>query len=232
MRLKTGDQLLMIITPHILSIPPHLSTPWKNIAALRTIPEKPGFFTLEAILRQGGSVHIEHMDLPSLEAVFQAHARYGSADDKPAPLEIGPLLSFPVKPLELGFGSVLQHNPAQANTPEIPKEILEKIASLGKTLDLENTNLLPKPEPNCNCPFCQIARTLYPVESAAIAIEENVADADLHFSNWKIEQKASQLYTVSNPEDLNEQYSVFLGDPLGCTCGSKNCEHIKAVLQS
>ncbi|NGX33463.1 MAG: hypothetical protein K1060chlam4_01531, partial [Candidatus Anoxychlamydiales bacterium] len=40
------------------------------------------------------------------------------------------------------------------------------------------------------------------------------------------------LYRVTNPLDENEHYSVFLKDPIGCTCGKKNCEHVKAVLNS
>jgi PhoH-like ATPase len=49
---------------------------------------------------------------------------------------------------------------------------------------------------------------------------------------WGIEQTAEQLYKVTNPLDANEQYNVFLGTPLGCTCGLKNCEHIRAVLNT
>ena len=55
-------------------------------------------------------------------------------------------------------------------------------------------------------------------------------EEDLKFRNWEIEQTADKLYIVTNPFDKNEHYSVFLGDPLGCTCGEKNCEHIRAVL--
>jgi hypothetical protein len=61
---------------------------------------------------------------------------------------------------------------------------------------------------------------------------EEVSDEDLKFRDWEIKQTAEQLYTVTNPLDANEHYNVFLGSPLGCTCGDKNCEHIRAVLTS
>ena len=35
-----------------------------------------------------------------------------------------------------------------------------------------------------------------------------------------------------DPLDPNEHYNVFLGTPLGCTCGEKDCEHIRAVLST
>jgi hypothetical protein len=35
-----------------------------------------------------------------------------------------------------------------------------------------------------------------------------------------------------NPLDHKEHYNVFLGDPIGCSCGNNNCEHIQAVLKS
>jgi hypothetical protein len=61
---------------------------------------------------------------------------------------------------------------------------------------------------------------------------EEISDDDLKFRDWEIAQTEANLYSVTNPLDPSEHYSVFLGEPLGCTCGSKNCEHIKAVLKS
>ena len=62
--------------------------------------------------------------------------------------------------------------------------------------------------------------------------EEIVSDAELHFREWDIKQLEKQLYNVTNPLDTTEHYQVFLGTPLGCTCGKTNCEHIRAVLNS
>ena len=62
--------------------------------------------------------------------------------------------------------------------------------------------------------------------------EEIVSDEDLAFRDWEIKQTTDEKYQVTNPLDANEQYNVFLGNPLGCTCGEKNCEHIRAVLST
>ena len=70
------------------------------------------------------------------------------------------------------------------------------------------------------------------MKRALTPTEEKIDDLDLVFRDWEIKELSNNLYTVTNPLDLNEHYNVFLGEPIGCTCGHKNCEHIKAVLQS
>ena len=63
-------------------------------------------------------------------------------------------------------------------------------------------------------------------------MEEIVSDEELRFKTWEISQTNDKLYLVSNPIDANEHYSVYLGEPVGCTCGEKHCDHIRAVLSS
>ena len=41
-----------------------------------------------------------------------------------------------------------------------------------------------------------------------------------------------KLFTVINKLDQQEKYNVFLGEPVGCTCGKQGCEHMLAVLKS
>jgi len=139
-------------------------------------------------------------------------------------------LPFPIE----GLTSTLQHNPEQADTPPLPPEILEK-SNLSKASS-GRSDLAPKAEPHCNCPYCQITRAitgaLLEAEASIPQIEEEVSAADLTFRNWDIKQESNKLYCVTNPLDTKEHYSVFLGEPVGCTCGSKNCEHIQAVLRS
>ena len=128
----------------------------------------------------------------------------------------------------------LQHNPEQKDAPEIPPEVLNKIASIAKVLGLNDSALMPQAEPHCNCMFCQITRSLQGATSqpAITDAEETISEADLHFRSWDIKEISERLYQVSNPLDPQEQYQVFLGEPLGCTCGEKNCAHIQAVLRS
>ena len=80
------------------------------------------------------------------------------------------------------------------------------------------------------------------VMTSGIARKPGMSRDDLIATNTKIIKEVTQnvarfspnsiLIVVTNPLDANEHYNVFLGDPIGCTCGQKNCEHIRAVLNS
>lgn len=216
----------MMISSQILSIPPYISSPWKNISSLYALPEGDDRFKLCVILNNGTQVFVPSLDKATIDSIYEAHARYGASS---IPTSSKPF-SIPVLNSGDLFHSSMQHNPELANSPEIPKEVLQKITSIAKVLGLEDSSQLPKAEPHCNCPFCQIARALNGMEETKT--EEIVSDQDLQFRNWDIKQTADHLYVVTNPLDPNEHYNVFLGDPLGCTCGQKNCEHIRAVLNS
>ena len=71
-----------------------------------------------------------------------------------------------------------------------------------------------------------------PAKPPALTQEEEVTDRDLSFQQWAIEQTGDKLFCVTNKLDRLEKYNVFLGDPVGCTCGIQGCEHILAVLKS
>ena len=44
-------------------------------------------------------------------------------------------------------------------------------------------------------------------------------------------QTDEKMFTVTNRLDKNEKFNVYLGKPIGCTCGKEGCEHILAVLR-
>jgi hypothetical protein len=241
----------MMITPNILSIPPYISTAWKNIASLHVEPYLSGPVLIVA-LTNGKQIEIPRLDKDSLKAIFKTHAHYLEMEQtaqskKPAPLVPGMDLftaSFKL-PLETPFntalnmenmGAVLQHNPEQSDAPDLPPELVGKIAALAQTIGISDPDAIPQAEPHCNCTHCQIARALHKgfeekTEMNALD-EEIVTDEDLTFRTWDIHQAGDKLYTVQNPLDAKEQYSVFLGEPVGCTCGEKHCEHVEAVLKS
>jgi hypothetical protein len=209
----------MKITPTVLSLPPYLSTTWSNIASLR-LQET----LLVVTLYNGTEVEVPGLDQDHIDAIFEAHTRYGGVSD---PKDSSILLS-----LEGGsnpLSSFTQHNPEQADLPPLSPELLQKLSEMAKTLGLENTEPLSQPEIGCNCLYCQVTRALV---GGPLAEEEVVAEDDLHFRDWDIAQKGDKLYLITNPLDQNEHYNVFLGEPLGCTCGQKNCEHIRAVLNT
>lgn len=216
----------MKITDKILSLPPYISTAWKNIVSIH-VETRPYGHVLLIELGTGTRVEVPNLDPKLMEKIFQMHAMVLEKEGSSIATQT---FAFPLPlPIE-GLTSALQHNPEQADTPPLPPEILEKIQSLKGVLP-QDIAQNQKAEPHCNCPYCQITRALTETETPA-HIEEEVTAADLTFRSWDIKQEAEKLYCVTNPLDLKEHYNVFLGEPVGCTCGSKNCEHIHAVLRS
>jgi hypothetical protein len=239
----------MKITDSIISIPPYLSTSWANVAALHTEEN-----TLIFSLKDGKTVAIKDLSPQVVEQIFLAHAAYLEAHQAHAPKPAHPSAHSPVEqflsfPFQLtggnleNVGQALQHNPAHAHLPPIPEDVANKIATLGKVISEEDIMAMPPAEANCNCMYCQINRilrksiakdTISSYEKDIIPVEENISEQDLKFEQWdiKVANENKNMYIVTNKLDPHEQYTVFLGDPVGCTCGKPNCEHIIAVLRS
>ncbi|NGX42969.1 MAG: hypothetical protein K940chlam7_01259 [Chlamydiae bacterium] len=243
----------MKINKRFFSFPPYISTSWDNITALRI---KEG--TLIVHLVDGETVHIPNLESETLETIFDVHTSILEEKEKTEPSKQQVQGEFPFQqflggsensenmdlPFRFGisstdgFGAALQHNQAQADSPDLPPEVLDKIQSIAKIISPEDPKAIPKPEPHCNCIHCQIARAinqglgftdLYQKEERS---EEAVSVEELQFQQWEISQTDEKLYTVSNRLDSKEKYNVFLGHPVGCTCGKEGCEHILAVLKS
>lgn len=234
------------ISEKILSIPPYISTNWSSIVALHMQGD-----LLAIKLNDGTVVTIPNLPKDALEQIFNHHAAYlekgnsnfpesnfqplaGQIKDNP----LNEIFDQTTPSFRLGFGSVdglgnvMQHNPQQSDAPDLPPEIVQKIGAISKILVSEEL-VLPKAEPSCNCFYCQIARAINPSQNLPIAeTHEEVTEADLHFQQWDISQTGDKLFSVTNHSDENEKYNVFLGEPLGCTCGKQGCEHIIAVLKS
>lgn len=240
----------MKINSKILSLPPHISTTWGNIAALHM---KGSILVINLV--DGETVQIPDLKPEQLESIFQAHVNYLEEKTKqelvkPQQLGIFPFHQIVGEPGETeqffrvgiggmdNLGTALQHNPAQANLPNMPDEVLDKIRSIAKIIAPDDPVLAPKPEPHCNCMHCQIARAInqglghQEITGKEESQQEVVSDQDLSFQQWEIKQTDEKLYTVVNRLDTKERYNVFLGHPVGCTCGKEGCEHIVAVLKS
>ena len=222
----------MKINERILSIPPYISTGWDAVSHLQMNGPN-----LEVVLHNGSSVTIPNLDAKTLELIFDAHAA-SLEKTGPASAPFGMEIGNPGMVLSgmENFTGMMQHDPNQSDAKNLPQEMLEKIAEMGKAMGIDtDTFNIPDGEPNCNCPYCQISRAIHgqsgPIEKEE-KVEEEVADEDLTFREWDVAQKNDKLYEVSNPFDKSEKYSVYLGDPIGCTCGKNNCEHILAVLKS
>jgi hypothetical protein len=229
----------MKITSKLLSIPPYISTAWENVSSLH-IQEENGLFYLTIILHDGSQAKIPGLNKSAVSAIFEAHARYTESaqttpelNNKTQPRETGHFnFTLPAQAIEDSIGALaapLQHNPDQADIPPLPPLALQKIIAIAKSLGIYEMFIASgnTKEPDCNCIYCQVINAI-----EKDAGEEIVSDEDLAFRDWEIKQTTDNLYQVTNPLDANEQYNVFLGNPLGCTCGEKNCEHIRAVLST
>ncbi|MBS0584723.1 MAG: SWIM zinc finger family protein [Verrucomicrobia bacterium] len=238
----------MKINSKVLSIPPYISTSWENVAALQV---EPLTSALQITLKNKATISIPGLHGTVLEEIFQAHAEFLEQATRPLPFSALPtfptLPTLPPNTLSIGiagdgegnFSGMMQHDPNQSETPPLPKEILQKIAQVAKALGLDDDAFTGGSEPHCNCPYCQIAKAIYhPPEEPAPDIDNTLPSSDevnekeLTFREWDVEEVSNKLYRVSDPCNQQEQYQVFLGQPMGCTCGKNNCEHILAVLRS
>lgn len=249
----------MKITPKILSIPPFISTSWSQIRTLYMREKE-----LIICLADGTLIAIPDLNTQDIETIFAAHSTFtehaqNNLSSQEHPVQFlkntpsSQTASFlPGQNLEgmasmhlnfenmESFSSALHHNSEQAHMPNLPKEVLKKIASIAKIIAPGEIANMPKPEPHCNCPHCQIARAIHETEDKPenpnLEViqndEEPVHEKDLSFQQWEITQVDEQLYSVCNRLDPVEKYNVFLGEPVGCTCGIPGCEHILAVLKS
>ncbi|OJU82522.1 MAG: hypothetical protein BGO10_10285 [Chlamydia sp. 32-24] len=235
----------MKINDKILSIPPYLSTSWENVRALQFRDE-----VLVIHLKDSESIQIPGLTKETVEQIFHIHSEYlehqhlDTSKKEPNLFSNPSLLSQDLSdsPVKLGFGfdafgSPLQHNPDHMNAPDLPEVVLKKISAIAKIIAPEDIQALPKPEPHCNCMHCQIAKAInkevqVQTDFVSESSEEEIVDEDLTFQQWNIEQTGDQLFNVTNRLDQTEQYRVYLGKPVGCTCGKEGCEHIVAVLKS
>ncbi|MBA3816840.1 MAG: hypothetical protein H0X29_10060 [Parachlamydiaceae bacterium] len=249
----------MKINNKILFIPPFISTTWNHIKALCLKEDRLIISLANDTLVEVPDLQPEHIELifsahatflenqssPSQEftSSFRTpQAKANSLFNAVSPSlenEKDPSLVFGLGSFD-SLGSAMHHNESQANMPDLPKEILSKISAIAKIVAPEDGQSLPSPEPHCNCAHCQIARAVQiGLESETVSIieqfipvEEEINDADLNFQQWDIHQTGEKLFSVSHRLDLNDKYNVYLGNPVGCTCGKEGCEHILAVLKS
>ena len=243
MKVKINDQLICI--------PPYISARWSQIAFIESQEgDVQGHATLKLHLVDGKVISIPNLDQSIIDIAFHEHLLYleASQTNKEDPLreddKLGMLMNvlqqltknadiqiFSSKnflpPLFAGenpIDAILQHTPEHKDYPDAPADVLEKMVSVIRSLVGNTSSALLKPEPHCNCMYCPIGRVIHEEENMT------VSEQDLTFRTWDIIQSGDKLYVVSDPLNPHEQFSVYLGPPIGCTCGEPNCEHLKAVL--
>lgn len=228
----------MRINHKILSIPPYLSTTWKNITSLQS-SQSNGKTSLTIQLQNGSCVQIPEIDPEIATIIFTSHAKYMEQEappEKEKSIVEKPKLP-PLEFLELEtIQSMLHHKEEEKNAPNLPQSLLNKVSELSKEIGFSDFEHLPTPEPLCNCPHCQIAnvirKTFLTPSHFLETEEEEILESDLAFRSWIIEPMKKNLYRVAHPDERNQTYQVSLESPIHCSCGSNQCEHILAVLNS
>lgn len=231
----------MKINEFFINIPPYLSLSWKEVAVIFMRDSD-----LFIKLKTGETLMVPQLNAEQLEAVFSCHARFLEMEVLRTSSILGRMMgAFPFEMFEIpegplgfkigtndGIITAIGHNPAQAKSPSLPPELLNKIVAITKQVGILGTGQkLPSPESDCNCFFCQIMHRLQQ-ENDSEPGEEAVSEEDLKFADWTIQQTGDKLFAVENPLNTDEKYSVYLGHPVGCSCGKEGCEHLIAVLKS
>jgi hypothetical protein len=226
----------MKITDQILSIPPYISTAWTNVVSLSVMhTEEAGLLLVVALANE--RIIVPNLGYDLIKDIFSAHAR--SMESRVHPPRTQQLsFQLPSKLLngtleKMGF--IFQHNPEEADAEALPEEILEKFMTLIKELGITEMSGLPSPKEGCHCHFCQIFRVIQEAKSPEEkdpSENQIVKEEELQFRNWDVASTGDRLYDVINRLDHSECYQVYLGEPIGCTCGNPRCEHIRAVLLS
>jgi hypothetical protein len=240
----------------MLSIPTYISTSWTYVDGLYMKGA-----TLVIILFGGESVNVPGLKPEIIEAVFVAHAEFLEQEVSQQSLtkqDSNQLMSLPfglplfsqalpmfttgdsafqfgISSME-GFGTAMQHNPTQSDAPDLPLEILQKISAIVKIVAPEEVVSGVAAVQDCNCPHCQITRAIqgsneienyHEIRKLPTETQEKITQ---HF---QIQQIGEELYTVTDSQDVSKtEYKVFLGRPVGCTCGKEGCVHLVAVLRS
>lgn len=232
----------MKINEKILSIPPYISTSWDRVHSLYSEKTAGGNYTLSIHLDQGQIIHME-LDSSLIDLAFSSHLRYLENKVQQKGNILSSLLahlfhispdmkevmltpsSFLISPETLEVA--LYHDPKRSTDP-IDPDMLQRVSQVLRWTLNDDISSLSKAEDNCDCPHCQLMRYLEP----SAYEEELCSNEDLQFREWHISKIGTQLYRVSNPLHVHEEYHVHLEEPLGCTCGESGCPHLIAVLQS
>ena len=239
------------ITNTILSIPPHISSRWEFIQSLRVQEGK-----LIITLKDGSSCPIPSLTQEEISTIFSAFASNAHSleeDEKKKEDLLKKDLSQLVDGIKrgfsdfmnliskqggspLGFAKALEHDPSNAHLAPLPPEAKKRVEMLLQIVPEDEILSMHEPVPHCNCMYCQVQRLLREAlfkKKHLIEDEgEPVEESELKFTEWDVESLGDNLYIVRSKLNPQEEYRVFLGEPLGCTCGKANCEHIIAVLRS
>lgn len=208
----------MIINNKLLSIPPFISTSWRDVELLLS----DGQHTLNIYLKNGTLVKISHLLKDQLDLIFKVHQDVllnQNTDKKPPFLD----------PLMVQFsGQILEHDPELFDFQPLPDDMLGKLKALSSALPKPDKDRMPQIHPGCRCPHCQIMTVILEEQDN----DDLVDDSDLTFATWLQEELTDHDFLITHPYNKEETYLVTLGEKVCCSCGQMPCEHIEHVLKN
>lgn len=208
----------MIINKQVLSIPPFISTSWKDIELLLS----DGHSTLNIYLKNGTLVKISNLLKEDLDLIFKVHQDILLTQQDTR-------ISSMMDPLLFSFtGPMLEHDPDLQDSSPLPDEVKNKLKSLIDGMPKIEKSKLPEIHQNCNCPYCQIMNLVHGTDDE----EDIVSEDELHFSTWKQDALTNHLIKLTHPFNDEESYLVSLDSPVTCSCGQIGCEHVEHVLRN
>ncbi|MFZ4773172.1 MAG: SWIM zinc finger family protein [Chlamydiia bacterium] len=249
----------MKINHRVLHIPPYISCRWSEIASIG-VETKGGENLLQVQLLSGSRVLVPNLNQDEIDLIFKMHVHHlehaSEEEDRFKNLKELPFFSnlFQPPPMDgnvaTSFGAPISfhfdandpsalfqgHNPAFANSPPLPKEILDKITLIAKAIGGEMVKEV-EPIDNCNCFFCQIARSLHneKTHEKKPRVPRDLSKDLLHGGidpEWMVEEVGPHMFKVTSRDEPGAIYQVYLGDSISCSCGSNRCQHIVAALKT
>jgi hypothetical protein len=208
----------MIINKQLLSIPPYISTSWKDVELLLS----DGQHTLNIYLKNGTLVKISHLHKEQLDLIFSVHQEILLNQTQEMTIPI-------IDPLFFQFsGPFLEHDPDLYDASPLPDEVKIKLLSLLEGLPKIDTSKAPLIHPDCSCPHCQLMNLIAHNKEQ----QEYISDEELSFATWTQSSISPQEIKLTHPYNTDESYIVSLNEPISCTCGQNHCEHLIHVLRS
>lgn len=207
---------------------------------------------LNVILKNGSKISVPDLSEEEIEAAFKAHMGHLETEQnqekdgqflqklfRSTPVEGAlatelPSMSFQFS--DLGAFPLNGHDEMMRDSPPLPKEVIEKICIVAKAIggdlfqDVEFVS-------NCNCFFCQIARSVKGSIQEKKGIDiPHIIPSDLEkegtHPDWKVEEIGDNLFKVTDRDHPLITFEVSLKDRLSCTCCQERCPHMRAVLES
>lgn len=249
----------MKINQRVLHIPPYISCKWSEIASIG-VENIEGKDLLHVQLLSGARATVPNLNQDEIDLIFKMHVHHleevADEEERFKNVKEIPFFSnlFQAPPMDANvatsFGAPISfhldandpsslfqgHNPQFSNSPPLPKEILDKITLIAKAIGGEMIKEV-EPVELCNCFFCQIARALKNerIEERKPHVPKNLPKDLLRGGidpEWMVDEVGPNMFKVISREEPGMVYQVYLGHPIGCSCGSNRCQHIIAALKT